>query len=73
VEVEAEQLLARVGVPDLAGAVIAARDKAVTVLVECAVSEGQQVSAQHFKERELLLLVLQLLLNQLYGTQTDKG
>lgn len=63
--VEGEKLLPGVGVPDLARAVVAARDEFVPRLVERAICEGQQVRAQHLKETEALLLVLLLLLNQL--------
>ena len=47
--VERKQLLARVGVPDLARAVVAAGDEARAALVEGAVGERKQVRSQHFE------------------------
>ena len=55
--VERKQLLARVGVPDLARAVVAAGDEAVARLVEGAVGQRQDVSSQDFEEVEVLALV----------------
>lgn len=39
VPLESQQLVARYGVPDLAGAVVASRDELVARLVECAIGE----------------------------------
>ena len=64
--VEREQLLARVGVPHFARAVIAARDELAAALVEGAVGKWKQVGSQDFGEPEALHLVLLLLLDQLF-------
>ena len=63
--VEREELLARVGVPDLAGAVVAARDEPRAALVEGAVGQREQVCSQHLEEAEALHLILLLLLDKL--------
>ncbi len=47
--------VAGIGVPQLAGAVVAARDELVSVLIEAAVGEGQHVSFQFLHQHELLL------------------
>ena len=65
--VERKQLLARVSVPHLAGAVVAARDELAAALVEGAVGERKQVGSQDFEEPEALHLVLLLLLDELFN------
>ena len=52
------------GVPDLASAVVAASDEFVAVLVEAAVSEGQDVALQLLDQHELLFPLLLDLLDQ---------
>jgi len=47
--VETEQLLARVGVPNLASTIVAACNELVAILVKCTISEGQQMRSQNFK------------------------
>ena len=63
--VEGEQLLARVSIPHLAGSIVATSDELVAAFVERAICQRQEMSSQHFKEAEALLLVLLLLLYQL--------
>ena len=46
------------GVPNFAGPVITARDKFVTVFVERAVGEGQNMCFEGFKQLEILLFFL---------------
>ena len=65
--VERKQFLARVGVPHLARAVIAARDELAAALVEGAVGERKQVGSQDFEEPEALHLVLLLLFDELFN------
>ena len=48
-----EQLLAGVGVPYLACAVVATGDETVSTLVESAICEWQNVGAQYFEQVEL--------------------
>lgn len=43
------ELLARLGVPNLARSIVASRDKAIPLLVECAVCERQDVGPQHLQ------------------------
>jgi hypothetical protein len=62
--VEGEQFLAGVCVPDLARAIVGARNELVSALVEGTVGKGQQMGAKHLEQSELLLLVFQLLFNQ---------
>lgn len=50
---EGQQLVARDGVPDLARAVVAARDEFVTRLVERTVCEGQNVRAKNLEQKEI--------------------
>jgi len=64
--VQTQQLLAGVGVPDLASTVVAACNELVSIFVKRTVRERQQVRSQNLKKREFLLLVLHLLLNQLF-------
>lgn len=71
--VQAEDFLARVGVPNLAGSVVAARDKSVSILVKRTIGQGEQVRPQYFKEGEFLLLILHLLLNQLFDQFFELG
>ena len=63
--VKRKQLLARICVPDLARAVVAACDKLAPTFVEGAICERQQVRSQHFEKSEALVLILLLLLDQL--------
>ena len=65
--VKRKELLARVGVPHLARAVVAARDELAAAFVEGAIREREQVRSQHFEKAEALVLVLLLLLNQLFN------
>jgi hypothetical protein len=71
--VQTQQLLAGVGVPDLASTVVAACNELVSIFVKRTVRERQQVRSQNLKKREFLLLVLHLLLNQLCRTQKAIG
>jgi hypothetical protein len=64
--VEGEKFLARDGVPDFAGAIVAASDEFVSTLVKCAISERKQMCSEHFEKCKFLLLIFKLLLNQLY-------
>ena len=64
--VERKELLARVGVPNLACSVIGASDEFATILVECAVCQWEQVSTKHFLKTESLLLILLLFFNQFF-------
>ena len=64
--IEREKLLARDGVPDFAGAIIAASNEFVSTLVKCAISQRKQMCSEHFEKCKLLLLIFKLLLNQLY-------
>jgi hypothetical protein len=63
--VEGEQLLARVSIPHLAGSIVATSDELVAAFVERAICQRQEMSSQHFKEAEALLLVLLLFLYQI--------
>ena len=63
--VKRKQLLARVRVPHLARAVVAACDELAAAFVEGAIREREQVRSQHFEKPEALVLVLLLLLDQL--------
>lgn len=60
------------GIPDLAGAIVAARDKLVTSLVERAIGERQQVGPQDFEQLETLLLIFFELFDQFWGGVTGK-
>ena len=62
-----QQFAATLGVPDLACPIVAARDKFVSRLVECAIRQRQQVRPQHRKQLELLLPILHLLLDEAYN------
>lgn len=64
--VEGKKLLTRDGVPDFAGAIVAASDEFVSTLVKCAISERKQMCSEHFEKCKLLLLIFKLLLNQFY-------
>ena len=57
--------VARGGVPELAGSVVAASDKLVAVLIEAAVSERQDVPLQFLDELELLLSLFLYFLDEL--------
>ena len=71
--VKREQLLARVGVPHLASAVIAASDELAAALVEGTVGERKQMGSQDLEEPEALHLVLLLLLDQLFDELLELG
>ncbi len=60
---ESQQLVAGDGVPDLAGAVVAAGDELVAGLVEGAVGERQDVRPENLEEKEVTRLVALQLLN----------
>ena len=63
---ETQQFAATFRVPDLARPIVAARDKFVSRLVECAIRQRQQVRPKHRKQLELLLPILHLLLDEAY-------
>ena len=71
--VQREKLLARIRVPHLAGAIVATRDELASVLVECAVGQGEQMGAENLEEAEALLLVLELLFDQLLDKLLELG
>lgn len=50
--------VAGVGVPQLAGPIVAARDELVAVLIEAAVGQRQHVALQFLHQHELLLAFL---------------
>jgi hypothetical protein len=53
-----------IGIPDLAGSIIAACDKLVSVFIEAAVGERQHMAFQFLDQYELLLSLLFDLLGQ---------
>jgi hypothetical protein len=57
VSLQREQLITSDGVPDLARAIITARDKFVARLVEGAVRERQDMRAQNLEQEEVRSLV----------------
>lgn len=57
VALEREQLISRYGVPDLAGAVVAACDEFVAGLVEGAVRQRQDVCSQDLEQEEVAGLI----------------
>ena len=71
--VEGKQFLARVRVPDLARAVVAARDELAAALVEGAVRERQKVRSKDLEKSELLHLVFLLFLDELFDEFFELG
>ena len=57
---------------NLAGAVVAAGDEAVAVLVEGAVGEGQDMRAQHLEEVEVREGILRLLVDELLHQRAQR-
>lgn len=62
---QVEQLVACLGVPHLACSVVGTRNELVAALVECAVGKRQQVSPELLEQREFLLLIFHLFLDEL--------
>jgi hypothetical protein len=54
-----------IGVPQFAGAIVAARDKLIPVLVEAAIGEGQDVPLEFLHQQKLLLPLLLHLAHEL--------
>ena len=65
---ETQQFTTALGVPHLTCPIVAARDKFVSRLVECAIRQRQQVRPKHRKQLELLLPILHLLLDEAYDS-----
>ena len=60
-----QKFLAGDRVPDLARAVVAARDELITRFIKSAICQWKEMSAKNLETLEFLILVLHLLLNQL--------
>jgi hypothetical protein len=55
--------IARCGVPQFAGPIVTSCDELVTIFVETAVCQGQNVAFEFFYEQKLLLLLILYFLN----------
>ena len=65
--VQRQKFLASYSVPNSACSVIRPSDELVSGLVEGTVGQGKEMSTKNLEAAELLLLVLELLLNQLFN------
>jgi hypothetical protein len=66
VSLESEQLVARYGVPDFAGAVVASSDELVARLVECAIGERQDMGSKDLEQEKITCFIAAELFYQFY-------
>jgi len=71
VSLESEQLVARYGVPDFAGAVVASSDELVARLVECAIGERQDMGSKDLEQEKITCFIAAELFYQFYKKNSN--